>query len=369
MNTRENYWARPLATHELLSEIENLSANQHKNLDVIFTPPNDEGLETEEDSGGEECSDPNRLNPRQLGAEAAVVKRIGTNDDNEILHHALENSETASLKQPKKVRKQMREWKTGDSPKQTCKPWTNVFLPPITLCSQSHPMNFFLLFSDKNEVDMIMRQTATLNSIKRAGVDLKKIVNETGERMLGMLSSQLQPLSNPFDSSASYLENSCTAIDNTTNEQSDNIVVEIDESITTDNLNDLPLASVSPEISVPSYLNKVPFTSSSAVRNTNKRKRHSMLDDILQEKQEQVSVKKQKLECEIEHQNKLHLAKLETEEIDKKLKLYELEEICPLRKEKELMEISIKETEKRIKLMELKIKELEYKMLLKKTRK
>ncbi|GLV37967.1 kugelei [Carabus blaptoides fortunei] len=101
---------------------------------------------------------------------------------------------------------------------------------------------------------------------KTGGGGFKKIVNETGERMLGMLSSQLKPLSNPFDSSANYLENSCTALDNTTNEQSDNIVVEIDESITTDNLNELPLASVSPEISVPSYLNKVPFTSSSTAQ-------------------------------------------------------------------------------------------------------
>ncbi|KAF2901514.1 hypothetical protein ILUMI_04672 [Ignelater luminosus] len=67
MDTRK-YWRQPLSTADLL---ELLEENENVVPDCIYiTPPGNQGWESDEDSGDEDCNDPNRLNSRQLQADA-----------------------------------------------------------------------------------------------------------------------------------------------------------------------------------------------------------------------------------------------------------------------------------------------------------
>ncbi|KAF2897503.1 hypothetical protein ILUMI_08673 [Ignelater luminosus] len=61
-------WRQPLSTAELF---ELLVENEDVVPDCIYiTPPDNQGWESDEDSGDEDCNDPNRLNSRQLQADA-----------------------------------------------------------------------------------------------------------------------------------------------------------------------------------------------------------------------------------------------------------------------------------------------------------
>nr|XP_023013132.1 uncharacterized protein LOC111503137 [Leptinotarsa decemlineata] len=81
---KSNYWKTPLTTADLLDEIERLDEDDPNIPDDIYiTPPDDNDFESAEDSGDEDCNDPNRLNPRQLQAEAESNKLEEDNSDNE----------------------------------------------------------------------------------------------------------------------------------------------------------------------------------------------------------------------------------------------------------------------------------------------
>ncbi|KAF2888870.1 hypothetical protein ILUMI_17303 [Ignelater luminosus] len=74
MSNFNDYWERkrPLTVHELLAEVENIEDDNHYKYDVYITPPADAGNDTDEDSGEEDCQDPDRLNRNQLDAEAEL---------------------------------------------------------------------------------------------------------------------------------------------------------------------------------------------------------------------------------------------------------------------------------------------------------
>ncbi|CAH1106756.1 unnamed protein product [Psylliodes chrysocephalus] len=67
---------RPLTTHELLSELENIDDDDPNQYDIYVTPPNDTGNITDEDSGEDDSNDPDRLNKNQLHT-FAVTNGLG----------------------------------------------------------------------------------------------------------------------------------------------------------------------------------------------------------------------------------------------------------------------------------------------------
>lgn len=56
---------RPLTTAEILEEIEKIEAQDVPD-DIFISPPENEGDETDCDSGDEVCNDPDKLNRNQL---------------------------------------------------------------------------------------------------------------------------------------------------------------------------------------------------------------------------------------------------------------------------------------------------------------
>ncbi|KAF2888976.1 hypothetical protein ILUMI_17197, partial [Ignelater luminosus] len=144
MDTRQ-YWRQPLSTAELL---ELLEENEDVVPDCIYiTPPGNQGWESDEDSGDEDCNDPNRLNSRQLQADAETklvddVDEINEDENEENKENKDKQEESKKKKNSKLIKK--RHWTKGDLQKNP-ESQTNVKrLPPIILSKYSEPLEFFL---------------------------------------------------------------------------------------------------------------------------------------------------------------------------------------------------------------------------------
>ncbi|KAF2893936.1 hypothetical protein ILUMI_12238 [Ignelater luminosus] len=134
MDTRK-YWRQPLSTAELL---ELLEENEDVVPDCIYiTPPDNQGWESDEDSGDEDCNDPNRLNSRQLQADAETNLLDDVDEINED-----ENEENKENKDKQEESQ------------------TNVKrLPPIILSKYSEPLEFLELFLSSGVLETLVKNT------------------------------------------------------------------------------------------------------------------------------------------------------------------------------------------------------------------
>jgi hypothetical protein len=71
---------KPLTAAELLEEIEKLSNHDPVPNAIYMTPLDDNRFKSNEDSGAEGCNDPNRLNPKQLQAQAETITEENRNN-------------------------------------------------------------------------------------------------------------------------------------------------------------------------------------------------------------------------------------------------------------------------------------------------
>ena len=128
------------ALEKLQDELE--EERQLEGIDIVISPPND-GDETEEDSGPEDCCDPDKLSSQQLtvGAEVFVKKM---NDDNLAVYHEINESLEEEIQAKKKTK--ITNWKKNKVfiPNETLSfaPRT----PPLVISDCSHPLDFFKLF-------------------------------------------------------------------------------------------------------------------------------------------------------------------------------------------------------------------------------
>ncbi|RZB49910.1 hypothetical protein BDFB_006593 [Asbolus verrucosus] len=139
MSDYKSRWERnrPQTTHELLSELENITDEDPNQYDVYITPPNDERNVTDEDSGEEYCNDPDRLNKNQLMADAELYSQSENNDDgNSNNNKAIEN-ESGEIPHKRKIKekKETRNWRNGDLQEPLYSLWTEVMLTPLSLSS------------------------------------------------------------------------------------------------------------------------------------------------------------------------------------------------------------------------------------------
>ncbi|KAF2896279.1 hypothetical protein ILUMI_09896, partial [Ignelater luminosus] len=135
------YWRQPLSTVELL---ELLEENEDVVSDCIYiTPPDNQGWESDEDSGDEDCNDPNRLNSRQLQADAETnlvddVDEMNEDENEENKENKDKQEESKKMKNSKLIKK--RHWTKEDVQKNP-ESQTNVKrLLPIILSKYSEPL-------------------------------------------------------------------------------------------------------------------------------------------------------------------------------------------------------------------------------------
>ncbi|CAH1977589.1 unnamed protein product [Acanthoscelides obtectus] len=148
-----NYeWTRPLTTSELLEEIENIENSEDLPDGIIITPPDDFSDNTDCDSGDEDSNDPDHLNSNQLSAQAeyyfmdterrsqneTVIEGVAgiewDEEDNLPLAYFASHFEYEKYK-----------WMKGDLQSNNTETFSN-FPPPLTLTSESSPLQFLQLF-------------------------------------------------------------------------------------------------------------------------------------------------------------------------------------------------------------------------------
>lgn len=146
-----------MTLNELLQEIEDIGEeNTRSNVDIYITPPVENDL-TDEDSGDEECSDPDRLNRNLLETEALVGDEVSSDDDEES--SKAEEGQIPPQKKLKSVKpvKEVREWVYGDLKKNGAD--FSPFLSPLTLSQANHPVDFFTLLFPEELVTYITMET------------------------------------------------------------------------------------------------------------------------------------------------------------------------------------------------------------------
>lgn len=130
-----------MTLQEVLDEIERWSDDEEPTeaQHTIFISPPADGNETEEDSGDENCADYNNLGPKMLQVEAFISERG-------------ENNIRESGTTIEADRNYKRKWTKGD-----IQDISNIKLaewesrpPPLALSNESHPLDFFMLFFQKN---------------------------------------------------------------------------------------------------------------------------------------------------------------------------------------------------------------------------
>ncbi|KAG5877547.1 hypothetical protein JTB14_019250 [Gonioctena quinquepunctata] len=102
---------KPLTTAELLNELECLD-DEVPNL-IYITSLNDNGNEKDEDSGEEDCNDPNKLNPRQLQSKAETDSQQDeyfddeeSEKENDMENYVIEaGTEQVSIRNKEKLKK------------------------------------------------------------------------------------------------------------------------------------------------------------------------------------------------------------------------------------------------------------------------
>ncbi|KAF2891197.1 hypothetical protein ILUMI_14976, partial [Ignelater luminosus] len=148
---------RPLTVHDLLSELENIEDDNHYKYDVYITPPTDAGNDADEDSGEEDCQDPDRLNRNQLDAEAELyINDKPVTEENNVEDNTPTTSSIPSNPHTK-VRKA--KWVVDDLKNPICENWSESFLPPISLGAENHSLDFFELFVPAQLVLFLVKHT------------------------------------------------------------------------------------------------------------------------------------------------------------------------------------------------------------------
>lgn len=141
----------------MLDEIEQLSEGDPVPDTIYITPPDDNGFDSNEDSGDEDCNDPNRLNSMQLQAQAETnIEEENGNSD-----------EDSNVREPegrqKKSRKN-RQWVKGDLNGNKTKQTNIELLPVLTLGDTSEPLEFIELFLNPEILELLVK-----NSVLYAG--------------------------------------------------------------------------------------------------------------------------------------------------------------------------------------------------------
>ncbi|KAF2890837.1 hypothetical protein ILUMI_15336 [Ignelater luminosus] len=182
MDTRK-YWRQPLSTADLLELLE-------ENEDVVpdcmyITPPDNQGWESDEDSGDEDCNDPNRLNSRQLQADAETnlvddVDEINKDENEENKENKDKQEESKKMKNSKLIKK--RHWTKEDLQKNP-ESQTNVKrLPPIILSKDSEPLEFLELFLSSDVLETLVKNTVMYAASKNYKLEVRN------EKMLVFIS-------------------------------------------------------------------------------------------------------------------------------------------------------------------------------------
>lgn len=151
---------KPLTTAELLDEIEKLSDGEPVPDTIYITPPDDNGFDSNEDSGDEDCNDPNRLNSKQLQAQAEtnMEEEISDNEDTE------DSNEVAEPEERQKKSQKKRHWVEGDLNGSKTKQTNNEYLPVLTMSEESEPLEFLELFLNLEVLELLVK-----NSVLYAG--------------------------------------------------------------------------------------------------------------------------------------------------------------------------------------------------------
>ncbi|KAF2902633.1 hypothetical protein ILUMI_03555 [Ignelater luminosus] len=167
MSNFNDYWERkrPLTVHELLAELENIEDDNHYKYDVYITPPTDAGNDTDEDSGEEDCQDPDRLNHNQLDAEAELyindkpVTEENNVEDNTPTTSSIPSNPHKKVRKATSVIQERPKWVVDDLENPICENWSESFLPPISLGAENHSLDFFELFMPAQLVLFLVKHT------------------------------------------------------------------------------------------------------------------------------------------------------------------------------------------------------------------
>lgn len=149
-----------------MDELENTDDNNHHSYyDVYITPPADAGSNTDEDSGDEDCQDPDRLNHNQLDAEAELYINGRPAAEEISLEEDIATTSSAPTNPPKRLKRsangmhEKQKWVMDDLENSICKSWSESFLPPISLNRESDALDFFELFMPVNLVIFLVKRT------------------------------------------------------------------------------------------------------------------------------------------------------------------------------------------------------------------
>lgn len=138
---------------------------------IYITPPENDGENTDCDSGDEEDTDPNHLSTRQLRAEGELMysredRRILSNLEDNIEGqeegNSVDNESQSVSKSMQPPRKKTKteitfQWEKGDM-NRVISPWSTL-VPPLTLSKDSHPVEFFQLFMSQSLVEDLVKYT------------------------------------------------------------------------------------------------------------------------------------------------------------------------------------------------------------------
>ncbi|XP_046386898.1 uncharacterized protein LOC124156401 [Ischnura elegans] len=117
---------KQLTTTEILHELEELDEKGVKDEVYIYITPPEDGNETCEDSGDEECNDPDRLCGRQLQAEGDF--NIDIEDDpgevDEEIKFVEESSHSKRRRKSTKTQNITRRWVSCDLTTPVCDSWS-----------------------------------------------------------------------------------------------------------------------------------------------------------------------------------------------------------------------------------------------------
>lgn len=153
-----------MTTAELLDEIEKLTDDDPIPDAIYITPPDDNGFESNEDSGDEDCNDPNRLNSKQLQAPAETNTEEASNYDDD-------SNITESAGRQNKSRKN-RQWVIGDLNRGKTKQSNIELLPVLTLGDECEPLDFIKLFLNPEILELLVKHTVLYAGSKNCRLEI-----------------------------------------------------------------------------------------------------------------------------------------------------------------------------------------------------
>ncbi|XP_046383906.1 piggyBac transposable element-derived protein 3-like [Ischnura elegans] len=167
---------KQLTTTEILHELEELDEKGVKDEVYIYITPPEDGNETCEDSGDEECNDPDRLSGWQLQAEGDF--NIDIEDDpgevDEEIKFVEESSHSKRRRKSTKTQNITRRWVSCDLTTPVYDSWCTCFIPPLALSSSSYPLEFLELFIDDNIITKLVEFTNQYAAARNRCVQVSK---------------------------------------------------------------------------------------------------------------------------------------------------------------------------------------------------